>query len=217
VKILKLPKDKLDLFASVVQQFGEIHAPVEQDGKYAFNGSRTGRMRGSITTAPSCPRRSIFFRRARPCSATARGGLRPRHRGSGQAHRAVRRARLRYLRLEHPGPRLRRQVEHHRPRLHRQVPTIPTTRRGRKHIAIIVSIASPTSQCFCRSMRADFVDHGFDLFFYEPATTTRCWSARPSATTWCSPPAASSNPSRQDDITEYKSRSLDSARPSSSK
>jgi hypothetical protein len=27
VKILKLPKEKLDLFASVVQQFGELHAP----------------------------------------------------------------------------------------------------------------------------------------------------------------------------------------------
>ena len=36
VKILKLPKEKLDLFASVVQQFGELHAPVEQDGKYVF-------------------------------------------------------------------------------------------------------------------------------------------------------------------------------------
>jgi len=36
VKILKLPKGKLDLFASVVQQFGELHAPVEQNGKYAF-------------------------------------------------------------------------------------------------------------------------------------------------------------------------------------
>jgi len=36
VKIRKLPKDKLDFFASVVQQFGEVHAPVEQDGKYVF-------------------------------------------------------------------------------------------------------------------------------------------------------------------------------------
>ena len=36
MKILKLPKDKLDLFASVVQQFGELHAPVEQDGMYVF-------------------------------------------------------------------------------------------------------------------------------------------------------------------------------------
>ena len=26
MKILKLPKEKLDLFASVVQQFGELHA-----------------------------------------------------------------------------------------------------------------------------------------------------------------------------------------------
>src|ERR1039458_3397804 len=36
LKILKLPKGKLDLFASVDQQFGELHAPVEQDGKYVF-------------------------------------------------------------------------------------------------------------------------------------------------------------------------------------
>jgi hypothetical protein len=36
LKILKLRKEKLDLFASVVQQFGELHAHVEQDGKYVF-------------------------------------------------------------------------------------------------------------------------------------------------------------------------------------
>jgi hypothetical protein len=36
VKTLKLAKDKLDLFASVVQQFGEVHAPVAQNGAYAF-------------------------------------------------------------------------------------------------------------------------------------------------------------------------------------
>ena len=28
MKILKLPKDQLDFFASVLQQFGEVHAPV---------------------------------------------------------------------------------------------------------------------------------------------------------------------------------------------
>jgi coenzyme F420-reducing hydrogenase alpha subunit len=33
LKILKLPKGKLDLSASVVQQFGELHAPVEQDAR----------------------------------------------------------------------------------------------------------------------------------------------------------------------------------------
>ena len=36
MKIRKLPKDKLDFFAAVVQQFGEVHAPVEQDGRYVF-------------------------------------------------------------------------------------------------------------------------------------------------------------------------------------
>ena len=36
MKILRLAKDKLGLFASVAQQFGELHASVEQDGMYVF-------------------------------------------------------------------------------------------------------------------------------------------------------------------------------------
>ena len=36
MKILKLPKGKLDFFASVVQQFGEVHAPVQENGRYVF-------------------------------------------------------------------------------------------------------------------------------------------------------------------------------------
>jgi len=36
VTFLKLPKDKLDLFATVVQQFGEDPCSREQDGKYGF-------------------------------------------------------------------------------------------------------------------------------------------------------------------------------------
>ncbi len=36
MKTLKLPKDKLDFFASVVQQFGEVHAPVQQGDPFIF-------------------------------------------------------------------------------------------------------------------------------------------------------------------------------------
>ena len=36
MKTLKLQKSKLDFFAAVLQQFGEVHAPVARGGGYAF-------------------------------------------------------------------------------------------------------------------------------------------------------------------------------------
>src|ERR1035437_6360524 len=43
----------------------------------------------------------------------------------------------------------------------------PYYQARRKNIAIIGIDCTPDKHCFCRSMRADFVDHGFDLFFYD--------------------------------------------------
>ena len=43
----------------------------------------------------------------------------------------------------------------------------PYYQARRKNTAIIGIDCSPDKHCFCRSMRADFVDHGFDLFFYD--------------------------------------------------
>ncbi len=43
----------------------------------------------------------------------------------------------------------------------------PYYQARRKNIAIIGIDCTPDEHCFCRSMRADFVDHGFDLFFYD--------------------------------------------------
>ena len=37
MKILKLPKSHLDFFASVIQKFGEVHAPVARNGKFSFS------------------------------------------------------------------------------------------------------------------------------------------------------------------------------------
>ena len=45
--------------------------------------------------------------------------------------------------------------------------------KRRKNIAIIGIDCTPDEHCFCRSMRADFVDRGFDLFFRTSGTTTR--------------------------------------------
>jgi sulfhydrogenase subunit beta (sulfur reductase) len=164
VKILKLPKEKLDLFASVVQQFGELHAPVEQDGKYAFKRLThwsDARLDYDRTILPPKkyflpPRETLF--RYRPGE-----GFVPATEGLDQAHHPVRRARLRRLRLNILD-RVYACKEHHRPRLHRQDPYYQARR---KNIAIIGIDCVPDKQCFCRSMRADFVDHGFDLFFYD--------------------------------------------------
>jgi sulfhydrogenase subunit beta (sulfur reductase) len=37
----------------------------------------------------------------------------------------------------------------------------------RKNISVIGIDCTPDQHCFCRSMRADFVDRGFDLFFFD--------------------------------------------------
>ena len=37
MKILKIPKDHLDLFASVLPAFGELYAPVRRGKGYAFD------------------------------------------------------------------------------------------------------------------------------------------------------------------------------------
>ncbi len=43
----------------------------------------------------------------------------------------------------------------------------PYYQARRKNTAIIGIDCRPDKQCFCRSMRADFVETGFDLFFYD--------------------------------------------------
>jgi sulfhydrogenase subunit beta (sulfur reductase) len=43
----------------------------------------------------------------------------------------------------------------------------PYYRTRRRNVAVIGIDCVPDEHCFCRSMRADFVDHGFDLFFYD--------------------------------------------------
>jgi len=43
----------------------------------------------------------------------------------------------------------------------------PYYRTRRKNVAVIGIDCEPDEHCFCHSMRADFVDKGFDLFFYD--------------------------------------------------
>jgi len=156
VKILKLPKEKLDFFASVVQQFGEVHAPVEQDGQYAFKRlSRwsEARLDYNRTILPPkkyfLPQREVLFR-YRPDA-----GYQPETAGLDE-------------RLVLFGVHA---CDVYALNILDQVFTgrypDPYYQARRKNIAIIGVECRPDERCFCRSMRADFVDHGFDLFFFD--------------------------------------------------
>ena len=156
MKILKLPKEKLDLFASVVQQFGELHAPVEQDGKYVFrklNRWSDARLEHDRTILPPKkyflpPRETLFRYRPGegfvPCT-------------DGMDQRIV-------LFGVHACDVYAINILD---RVFAGKYQDPYYQARRKNIAIIGIDCTPDKHCFCRSMRADFVDHGFDLFLYD--------------------------------------------------
>lgn len=156
MKILKLPKNKLDFFASVVQQFGEVHAPVSQDGRHVFRRLRRWSeacLDYNRTILPLKkyflpPREELFrFRQGRgyePCT-------------DGLDRKTV-------LFGVHA-------CDVYALNILDQVLTgkyEDAYYLARRRNTIIIGIdCTPDDHCFCRSMRADFVDHGFDLFLYD--------------------------------------------------
>jgi sulfhydrogenase subunit beta (sulfur reductase) len=156
MKTLKLPKDKLDFFASVAQQFGEVHAPVAKNGKFVFQRLTRwseARLDYNRTILPPkkyfLPPRETLFRYEEgkgymPCT----DGL-DRPIVLFGVHACDIYA-LNILDLVFAGKY-----------------SDPYYQTRRKNIAIIGIDCVPDRHCFCRSMRADFVDHGFDLFFHD--------------------------------------------------
>jgi len=156
VKILKLPKEKLDFFASVVQQFGEVHAPVEQDGQFVFKRlSRWSEARLDYNRTILPPKKYFLPPRETMFHYRPEAGYQPETEGLEQrlvlfgVHGCDIFA-LNILDQVFAG----------------QYPD-PYYQARRKNIAVIGVRCDPDEHCFCRSMRADFVEHGFDLFFYE--------------------------------------------------
>lgn len=156
MKILKLPKDKLDFFASVVQQFGEVHAPVEQDGKYVFKRLTKwseARLNYDRTILPPKkyflpPRETLFRYEPGEGYVACADGLQQRIILFG-VHACDIYA-LNILDQVFAG----------------KYPD-PYYQARRKNIVIIGIDCIPDAHCFCRSMRADFVDRGFDLFLHD--------------------------------------------------
>jgi len=156
VKILKLPKEKLDFFASVVQQFGEVHAPVEQEGKYVFKRlSRWSEARLDYDRTILPPKK--YFLPPRETLLQYRDGAGYLPCSEGLDKRII-------LFGVHA-------CDVYALNILDQVFSgkydDPYYQARRKNIAMIGIDCRPDKHCFCRSMRADFVDRGFDLFFYD--------------------------------------------------
>ena len=156
MKILKLPKDKLDFFAAVMQRFGEVHAPVEQDGKYVFQRLTRwseARLNHDRTILPPKkyflpPRETLFRYRPGEGYLPCTDGLDQRVILFGVHACDI--YSLNILDQVFAG----------------KYPD-PYYQARRKNVAVIGIDCIPDEHCFCRSMRADFVDRGFDLFFYD--------------------------------------------------
>lgn len=156
MKILRLPREQLDFFASVLQQFGEVHAPVARDGHHVF--ARLDRWSDAVLDyhRTVLPPKKYFLP---PCETL----FRYRH-GKGYEPASEDLDRKIVLFGVHAcdifGINILDDV------FAGKFPD-PYFQARRRNVAIIGIDCVPDEHCFCRSMRADFVDHGFDLFLYD--------------------------------------------------
>jgi len=196
VKILKLPKEQLDFFAAVSQQFGEVHAPVARDGQYVFAPiERWSDVALDYTRTILPPKKYLLP----PCET-----LVAYRRDVGYTPVATDLDRRIVLFGVHAcdiyGLNILDEVFAGR------YPD-PYYRARRQNVAIIGIDCTPDEHCFCHSMRADFVEHGFDLFFYDIGDyyLTFVGTARGDDMTLAT--GSLFEPVSHEDVEEYKRRS----------
>jgi sulfhydrogenase subunit beta (sulfur reductase) len=156
LKTLRLPKQKLEALGSIFERFGEVHGPVEQNGVHVFrrlddwSAVCLDYIRTVIPPKKYfLPPREEMFRYSvkngyQPCTEDLERsivlfGLHPCDISALNILDGV-------FAGKYPDPYFQ-------------------TRR--KNVAIIGLDCTPDEHCFCRSMRGDVVDHGFDLFLYD--------------------------------------------------
>ena len=156
MKLLALPRAELDLFAAVLQQFGEVHAPVEKDGAFVFAALdrwSAARLDALRTLLPPrkylLPPQETLFRYERE------RGFVP---FSEDLDRKV------VLLGVHPcdidGINVLDQV------FAGAYPD-PYYQTRRRNLTVVGFDCTPDEHCFCRSMRSDAVESGFDLFLHD--------------------------------------------------
>jgi sulfhydrogenase subunit beta (sulfur reductase) len=156
LKILKLPKQQLDFFASVLQQFGEVHAPVKRNEQYMF--ARVDRWSDVVldynrTILP--PKKYVLPPRETLLKYRRDTGYVP---ATEDLHKKI--VLFGVHSCDIYGLNILDEV------FGGKYPD-PYFQTRRKNVAIVGIDCVPDEHCFCRSMRADFVDHGFDLFLYD--------------------------------------------------
>jgi sulfhydrogenase subunit beta (sulfur reductase) len=156
VKTLKLAADRLGSFVEILKEFGEVHAPVRSEGGYVFE--RLDDWTDACLSYPRTllppkkyllPARETLFR-----FDPERGYVA----ASDDLDRRL--VLLGVHACDIYGINILEQV------FTGAYPD-PYFQTRRKNVAIIGIDCTPDEHCFCRSMRADFVDHGFDLFFHS--------------------------------------------------
>lgn len=156
MKVAILPKADLDLFAAVLQQFGEVHAPVARDGGFAFDRLARwsdARLDYQRTILPPkkyfIPPRETMFRWSR---------------GEGFVPWSEDLDKRIVLFGVHAcdvyGLNVLDEVFGGR------FPD-PYYRTRRRNVVVVGLDCMPDEHCFCRSMKADTVERGFDLFLHD--------------------------------------------------
>lgn len=196
MKILKLPKSRLDFFASVLQQFGEVHAPVEHHGQYAFRRLERwsdARLDYPRTILPPkkyfLPPRERLFRYRRDHGYEACSEDLGRRIVLFGVHACDVYA-LNILDQVFGG----------------KYPD-PYYQARRRHVAVIGIDCTPDPHCFCRSMRAEFADHGFDLFLHDIGDHYLAFVGTALGDDMVLATESLFTPVGREDITEYKRRS----------
>ena len=156
MKTVALPKAYLGQFATALQQFGELHAPVSVNGRYAFrplNEWSEACLEYTRTILPPKkyllpPLDTLFHYRPGEGYIPATDGL-DRQIVLFGVHACDITA-INILDGVFAG----------------RFPD-PYYQTRRSNLAVIGIDCVPDEHCFCRSMRSGFVDQGFDLFLYD--------------------------------------------------
>jgi sulfhydrogenase subunit beta (sulfur reductase) len=157
MKFLKMPKEHLDLFASVLPAFGELYAPVRRGKGYAFDRPARWSDVDLSYTRTILPPRKLFLP---PCEVTL--SFDPR---TGYTDPLAAAAAPRVLFGVHAYDILALNILD-RVFLEGPYPD-PYYAARRRHTAVIGIDFQPDAAHFASSMQAGWVDTGFDLFLSD--------------------------------------------------
>lgn len=159
MKLLVLPKENLDLFGAVLQQFGELHAPVAKDGAedaFVFAPlARWSDARLEYTRTILPPKKYFLPQRETMFRFQSGRGFVP---WSEDLDKKI--VLFGVHACDVYGLNILDKV-------FAGVYPDPYYQVRRRNIVVIGIDCTPDEHCFCRSMRADFVDQGFDLFLND--------------------------------------------------